>query len=596
MDNAVTLAVLRELGVLFQSTGVDEAARAGALDGRDHQLHPHTPLWDYENPVYARPFAGGGKPLYRTLPAGTSLAQALEHTRLLVFLGAADTPALREALGASGALVLLFDQDPGRVADLAQALGPKRLAGRMHIFLGDTEAFLPPLGMLIPAELFQAGFPACFSHPQLAGASPLYAEECARLLELLFFRHVVYPLSGQSNNHGLPLRPMTRGLFYDQHLHACRNAADMALAPDIGVLRRAFQGETAILVAAGPALPEQLDYIRARRDSAVVIAVNNALKPMLEGGVRPHFVVVNDTSVLTRRSWEGLAPMPDIALVAHCLTDLGDGIFPLRFLFGNHRQELYGARPSLRLHGSVITTAYSLARHMGCLRCVLAGVELCSGNPWTLSYARGSIHEGLEEYARPLTHAFPQLIPVTNRLGLTRYTTPNFLDASRWLLDEVRSTGLPCVNMTRGSLVFGQGVEFDPDPAIAPTGNLARRLRQLAGLKARPRRPEPVKAALRAELASWRSIEAACQRMEQGAGPGYLEAAGQMLAQFDEKNVSYLVQRCPGYDNGQFHARVFGSGDPEVRAEGFRHYFQSVARMARSFQHELEASLRRLGG
>jgi hypothetical protein len=88
-----------------------------------------------------------------------------------------------------------------------------------------------------------------------------------------------------------------------------------------------------------------------------------------------------------------LPQLKDVRLVGDVRSELGGDTFPNKYIFGSYRPELFGTRPSLRLHGSVITTAFSLARHMGCSRCVLVGAQLCSDNPWIMSYSKGSIHE-----------------------------------------------------------------------------------------------------------------------------------------------------------------------------------------------------------
>jgi hypothetical protein len=109
-------------------------------------------------------------------------------------------------------------------------------------------------------------------------------EVCVQLLEILFYRFVLYPLAGQWNRFGLPLRPMTRGLFYDQQFHFYNNISEIVQYPDIGVLRRAFHNETAFLIAARPDLPNQFDYLRSQHNKGVFICVNTALRPLLQPG------------------------------------------------------------------------------------------------------------------------------------------------------------------------------------------------------------------------------------------------------------------------------------------------------------------------
>jgi hypothetical protein len=329
----------------------------------------------------------------------------------------------------------------------------------------------------------------------------------------------------------------------------------------------------------------------------LLIAVNNALKPLLAAGVRPHFVVSNDTSLDTGRSWKGLPRLDDVSLVAYCLTDLGQGIFGRRYLFGNYRPEIFGARPGLRLHGSVITTAFSLARHMGCVRCVLVGAQLCSDDPWRMSYARGSIHSAPEEAPRPLTQAYPQLYPVRG-MEPPAYTSLNFLDAARWLLDEIRTSGVPCVNTTARSLIRGPGVAFDPRFPVEPTGRLARRLGRLAALKHAPRPYAPVLEHLNQELGFWTTIADVCAELLQLQGPGLVAAALEALRQFDASNVSYLVQRFGNFNNAQFHKAVLetdpgfflrnGTTLENAREGQLQFYLENVGCMAERFLDELE--------
>ncbi len=598
METRVHFSVLRELGVLFEAPGAGEihdlppsAAPAGDLD---HAFHAHTPLWDYEHPLVLAPFADKDlPPVCESLPPSASLDEVLAKTRLVVFLGAADTPALCRCLDQPETFLLILEPDARRLAHFAARAPAARLAKRALILLGEPEAFLPPVAQILPPELFGLGFPVFYSLPEMAGSAQ--AARLVELVEILFYRHRMYFLGSQSNFNSLPIRPLVRGLFYDQQLHSYVNAVECLRWPDIRPLRKAFQGETAVLVAAGPDLPERLDYLRQVRGRAVVIAVNNALKPLLAAGVRPHFVMANDTSVHTGRSWEGLGHLPDVSLVGHCLTDLGGQVFGRKHLFGNYLPELYGTRPDLRLHGSVISTAFSLARHMGCARCVFVGAQLCSPDPWSLSYARGSIHETESGPERPLTNAWPQLAPVVTLDGQQRYTTLNFLDAAHWLRDEIRTSGIPCVSLTGETIISGPGVEHIPDCPVEDTGRLDRRLARAAAARAPEIPLQPVLAHLRRDLEVWRSVALGVKNILIKRGEEFMGPALQALERFDQGNVTYLVQRYGDFNNQHFHWALFQSDEPEDKVWSLRYYLQHVMLMAQTFSQTLEECLARLG-
>ena len=616
METRVHFSVLRELGVLFEAPGASEIhdlpPYGAPAEGLDHAFHAHTPLWSYEHPLVLEPFADKDlPPVCESLPASTSLETVLAKTRLVVFLGAADTPALRRCLDQPETFLLILEPDARRLAQFAARFPAARLARRALILLGEAEAFLPPVAQILPPELFGLGFPVFYSLPEMAETAQ--AVRLVELVEILFYRHRMYFLGSQSNFNSLPIRPLVRGLFYDQQLHSYVNAVECLRWPDIRPLRKAFQGETAVLVAAGPDLPEHLDYLRQVRERAVVIAVNNALKPLLAAGVRPHFVVANDTSVHTGRSWEGLPHLPDVHLVGHCLTDLGGKVFGRKYLFGNYMPELFGTRPDLRLHGSVITTAFSLARHMGCARCVFVGAQLCSPDPWSLSYARGSIHGAEPEVqpevqvenqaeaqpeaqaARVLTNAWPQLAPVIALDGQVRYTTLNFLDAAHWLRDEIRTSSVPCVSITGETIISGPGVEHISDCPVEDTGRLGRRLARAAAARAPEIALQPVLAFLRRDLEVWRSVALGAEGLLGRRGDEFIGPALQALERFDQGNVTYLVQRFGDFNNQHFHWALFQSGKPEDKVWSLYYYLRNVMLMARTFAQTLEQCLARLG-
>jgi hypothetical protein len=592
MTPQILFPVLRELGVLFETPGaasVGAAAEDSDAPATDHAFIAHTPLWEYEPPCYAYPFSEPGLPkVFETLTPDQPIEAVLAKTRFIVFLGAADTPTFRRCLERTDVLLLILEHDAARLARFAASVSPARLAKRAVILLGDPDVFSPPVAQVLPSSMFSLGFPVFYALPGFAPET-LVARRVT-LVENLFYRHRMYQLSGQRNARSLPMRPMARGMFFDQQKHAYENIAEWMRWPDIRPLRKAFPGETAVLVAAGPDLPQHLGYLRQVRNDAVVIAVNNALKPLVAAGVHPHFVVANDTSVHTAKSWDGLSPLPDVFLVAHCLTDLGGEVFARKFLFGNDMPELFGNRANLRLHGSVLTTAFSLARHMGCVRCVLVGAQLCSPDPWSLAYSRGSIHESTGQPAvpRPLTNAWPQLMPAEDMAGNLRYTTLNFFDAAQWLRDEIRTTGIPCVSLTTETILHGQGILHRKDCPVEPTGYLERRLARTA-LTPPARVPlAPVAAMVQREKGMWAIITGGVQTILAHDGPEFVIAASQLLTQFEQNNVSFLVQRFENFDNRRFHAAVFEPGAAEQKAWGLRYYLEYVERMARGFVGQLE--------
>lgn len=615
----VLFKVLQEMGILFSAMDDQEREAAAAAPGSGagqageparHVFSSHRPLWAYEDPFFARPVPDE-PPVFEILPPETDLCQALAKTRFVVLVGAALTPEFQRLLAEPGVIVLVFESDPARLDRFLLQVSPAQLANKAFLFLGQPDRFLPPLSAILPESSFSLGFPVFFILSGADQALAAHARRVAEHVEVLFFRHRIYPLSGQSLNRSIPLRPIAQGLFYDQQVHAYENLAAFADCPDIGVLRGLFRGETAVLVAAGIDLASKVEFLREQQDKALIIAVNSALKPLVEAGIRPHFCVVNDTSLPVANTFAGLPLLRSVMLVAHCLSCLGGEVFAKRFLFGNCWPEIFGTRPNLRLHGSVITTAVSLAHHLGCREAVLVGAQLSSDDPWSLRYAGGGtgVAPVTEEEKRK---RLPFLVPVQTPFGETRYASLNFLDVKYWLMDELRLAGMHCTNTTKDSILFGEGVDHEERPAIAPTGRLAQCLRQaFAATRPAPRAERPVRrvalALAGAEKARWAQClhltervlampgradyEAvlAADRLEVGSRTSeFFDACWSVLKVFDANNISYLVQRFEDFSQPTFHASIHSPFYFD-RFHGFLHYYTRVRSMLRSLLAVLEA-------
>lgn len=577
----VKAKVLEELGVLRRGPAVEGAS--APLSG-GHEVLAHVPVWAYENPMFAAPFADDG-PLFDPDPPVRSPGEALAATRLPVFLGASRGPLLEAALARRDAAPLVLDPDPGRMAALLAGFPPRELAARGVVCIqGDALRLNPPLARLLPEKLFmKMGCPVFFVDPGLLQAVPDWVRAVAEQIEFLCWRHRIYPVSGQFNSRGLPLRRIERGLFLDQQQHVYENAPALAAQGNLRQIRDALKGAPAILAAAGPDLAERAEFLRANRDRAVIIAVNNALKPLLALGVTPHIVVINDNSLDARVSFEGVERLPDTILAAHCLSHAPVDLFGRTFFFGAYKPEVFGARPVLRIYGSVITAAFSLARHLGCPTCVLAGVQLAGDDPWRLSYARNSVHEAPDSEARPLIHRHPQLYPARAASGETLYTTLNFRDAALWFLDELRTTGVRCVNLSRRSILQGPGVEIDENPRLPERRTLAATLRALMDLPAPRVDAGKVKAFLARERAAWANTAGPLDVLLSVSGPEFVKNGMDVLEQLDRGNVTYLVQRFEDFHNPTFHRLVFEPEGPEDRERGLRLYLEAVRAMSLRF-------------
>ncbi|MEM6458163.1 MAG: 6-hydroxymethylpterin diphosphokinase MptE-like protein [Planctomycetota bacterium] len=188
----------------------------------------------------------------------------------------------------------------------------------------------------------------------------------------------------------------------------CRNLANnldvYAAGATTNELEGAAEGRVAVCVGAGPSLVKNVDLLRdpAVRRNVVVIAVQTALRPLLDRGVRPDFVTALDYSPICARFYEGLPELPDVTLVAEpkahpAILDAFPG--PVRVCNSGFNDQLLGdprhrpegmARPVTPIRGgaTVAHLSYYLARHLGCDPVVLIGQDL--GFSDGLYYAPGT--------------------------------------------------------------------------------------------------------------------------------------------------------------------------------------------------------------
>lgn len=163
------------------------------------------------------------------------------------------------------------------------------------------------------------------------------------------------------------------------------NALAYAAHPGLNDLEGALSGVPAVVISAGPSLAESFDALSqpGLRDRACLIAAQTVLRPLLDRGIRPHFVTALDHHEISGRFYEGLTRegVEGITLVAEpkanpAILDawpgavrlVGDGV--LDRVLGDNRHA------SLRSGTTVAHLSYYLARHMGCDPVVLVGQDL----------------------------------------------------------------------------------------------------------------------------------------------------------------------------------------------------------------------------
>jgi hypothetical protein len=330
----------------------------------------------------------------------------------------------------------------------------------------------------------RAGPPPIIEHPVLTREFPV---EIARARDIA--DRIVQ--GAQSNDEA---RKRFAGRYL---LNTLSNLPAIVAEGDVAALAGVFAGTPAIVVGAGPSLDDNLESLQAIAGRAVIIAVDTTLRPLLAAGIRPHLVVALDPSELNATNLLGIADTEGSWLVSEGSID--PRVLPefagraFTFKISDHHPwpwlRAHGSdRGTLRAWGSVLTSAFDLACHMGCDPMVFAGADLAYTNG--LLYCRNTIYEGtrahltgVAERAEAFREGLRQrkTCKAPDLRGMSVLTTPLLVQFRDWLvsrseaLDQRRILNATGAGILHGGRITQIDVASLPltGPALDPAGRLA---------------------------------------------------------------------------------------------------------------------------
>ena len=96
------------------------------------------------------------------------------------------------------------------------------------------------------------------------------------------------------------------------------SSINSSIAYKLSDLKDKFTGQTALILAAGPSLSENIEKIKANRDKFVIFAVNKVLRVLEANGIVPDFTVCLDAQYIDVT----LAGLEDFCSKTNCIMDL----------------------------------------------------------------------------------------------------------------------------------------------------------------------------------------------------------------------------------------------------------------------------------
>lgn len=246
---------------------------------------------------------------------------------------------------------------------------------------------------------------------------------------------------------------------------------------NVEALDGAFTGVPAIVVGAGPSLDENTTELRRFQNRAVVITADTALKPLLSAGIQPHLAVSADSSELNARHLVAAGSSHHTMLVAEGSVHpsaLG-GFAGRTFTFRVSGHEPWPwlhtagiARAELRTWGSVLTSAFDVARRMGCNPIVFAGADLAFTG--MRPYCRGTIYDAMwqewidkgctsEQLMTDYFSRQPEVWMDDVNRGQVR-TAPHLVSFRNWLVEQTTkdSGATTFINATGGGILHGGAI------------------------------------------------------------------------------------------------------------------------------------------
>ena len=230
-----------------------------------------------------------------------------------------------------------------------------------------------------------------------------------------------------------------------------------------------FTNVPTIIVAAGPSLDKNMEYLKRIKGRFPIIAVDTAYRHLLANGIKPDFVCAADSSYENSLDFVGVEDETEVILVAELMTHpdifkvfkgrkiittFGGGLYPQISKF----REPMG---SLICWGSVATMAFDLARKMGADPIIFIGFDLsfCDGRLHTRgSYSEDILYENLHPFTS-MENETSEYICERGRFqfmgddGKLIYTDTNMKAYKDWFEDQFQHTEAKIINATEGGIV-----------------------------------------------------------------------------------------------------------------------------------------------
>jgi hypothetical protein len=218
-----------------------------------------------------------------------------------------------------------------------------------------------------------------------------------------------------------------------------------------------FQNQSVILVAAGPSLDKNKEWLRMAKGKACIIVVNTALRILLSIGIVPDMVITIDPTPLVFKHLEELELDIPMIVLSTCWKGVLEQCKGLKFLAlqqGFEPAEKYAKENDLQLvstGGSVATAALDIAVKMGFSRIVFVGQDLAFSEQ--KSHAEGTT------FCKDVEGS-SNLRQIQGMYGKKLYTNSSLSMFKRWIEAKIcEAKNIQYINATEGGAGIAGTIE-----------------------------------------------------------------------------------------------------------------------------------------
>ncbi len=217
--------------------------------------------------------------------------------------------------------------------------------------------------------------------------------------------------------------------------------------PGIIAFKNCFRGKPAIVIGAGPSLNKNIHFLKKARDSAVLVSVDAALKPLLNAGIKPHIVTNIERTKGQDLFFSDMEELEDTFFVFSPVVppetyDAFKGPKIIAHRYEEIMQWLDIPKGALTGGPLVGNFAFNVAQYLGCAPIILVGQDL-SFKFTGATHVKGNVFGHIDDYKK-------DKIEVEGNYKETLFTTKSFDEGRKCLEIQVQEFDGLVINATEG--------------------------------------------------------------------------------------------------------------------------------------------------